>query len=111
MCDVVCCLLVPTISPNVTSAFNTSSTSINLTWSEVPLEHINGEMKGYVVRYKELNESYSNSKNINISNCSIVLQNLKIYTAYEISVAAASGAGAGKWSVPVIVVTDLDGKS
>ena len=97
---------VPSRSPKITSAFNTSSTSIELSWKAIPLEYQNGPIHGYTVRYRQL--CNNESAVVICRKHSLEADHLQKYAAYEISLAAFNEKGVGPW-VTLVVFTDQDG--
>ena len=47
--------LAPKIAPSHVRAFNTSSTSIQLTWRPIPPDQVGGIIRGYKIFWKEVN--------------------------------------------------------
>ena len=89
-----------------------SSTSIFVTWDEIPLIDQNGIIITYEVFYEPL-ETFSGSiteSSLNTSNVSAVLMNLEEFVNYSISVRGYTNEGPGNYSTPVIVMTLEDSK-
>lgn len=102
----------PSKAPSTVIAFNTSSTSIAVTWGEVPIGYLHGILQGYVIQYKKLQNLANNNWttftiSANISNATIT--SLDKYTHYVIKVMAFTVVGRGP-SRNVTVSTDEDGK-
>ena len=91
--------------------YNTSSTSILVSWDKVPADKQNGIITGYTITYQSQTENH----NGNVSVWPIDLQRnitaLKEYVNYNITVFASTAMGDGPHSTPVLVVrTDQDSK-
>lgn len=87
--------LVPSLPPTNLSAYNTSSTSLMVTWNPVPQGFTHGIVLGYMVLYKrerDVNESYSNITSVVTS---AQLTNLDKFTMYSIKVLAFTIKGNG----------------
>ena len=95
----------PTAPPQNVTGYNTSSTSINVTWNEVPKDKQHGDIIRYTVMY---------NKTTNVINKSVVsekfyeLKGVDKYTIYDIKVLAATRIGDGPASDPIKVQTDED---
>lgn len=104
--------LVPSRSPINVTAFNTSSTSINVTWFPVPDDRVNGILLGYSVLYRKADKPFEKFQNMTVcaSLFEVAITNLDFFTNYEIRVLAFTVAGKGNISNPVFCMTDEDGK-
>ena len=95
----------PGAPPQNVTGYNTSSTSINVTWNEVPKDKQHGDIIRYTVMY---------NKTTNVINKSVVsekfyeLKGVDKYTIYDIKVLAATRIGDGPASDPIKVQTDED---
>ena len=90
---------------------NSSSTSISVTWDEVPADEQNGIITGYNITYQSQTENDNNSVSAGREDCQKELTGLKEYVNYNITVFAFTVKGDGPASDPVIVVrTDQDSK-
>ena len=100
--------LAPGAPANVI-AYNTSSTSIRVTWREVPGVDQNGVILGYNVFYKPVNNG--DEKNQTTDNRTLVanLTGLEEFVQYSISVSAFNSEE-GSRSDAVLVFTAEDGK-
>ena len=93
------------------SSFNTSSTSIRVSWREVLHGFVHGILLGYRVLYKEASGSKNQSVvSISANVKSKELQGLEKFTIYEISVLAFTRIGDGINSTALFVSTDEDSK-
>ena len=98
--------LVPDQAPQNVLAFNTSSTSINVTWQPVAVGHVRGILLGYRLVYQHLNEEV----NVTVSHQSTRQQivGLKKFTVYSFSIAAFTSKGTGPFSNSIDCSTDED---
>lgn len=94
------------------TAFNTSSTSINVTWEPVPDDHVNGIVLGYRLFYKQADKAINDFSNLTVNSSifDIEINGLKFYTKYELWLLAFTMVGDGNISEPVNCMTDEDGK-
>ena len=93
------------------SAHNTSSTSLYVSWHEVPKGFVHGILLGYRVLYKIAN--VTGKKSITTTSETTnkrELQELKKFTIYEINVLAFTAIGDGANSKSIHVSTEEDGK-
>ena len=103
---------VPTSPPDNVSAEVQSSTSILVTWEDIPLIDQNGVIITYEVLYEPMEMFNGNitEQTINTTNRSITLMSLEEFVNYSISVRGYTIVGPGNYSVPVLVMTLEDGK-
>lgn len=104
---------VPDHPPSNVTAYNTSSTSINVTWQPIPPDHLNGILLGYHVRYWRADKPNDNIS-VAVANRTVLnteLTGLGKYKLYSIQVAGRTVAGVGNFSNPVFVRTEQDGRS
>ena len=89
---------------NVSSA-NLSSIDIN--WGEVPCQHRNGEITGYVVVYRKVLDRGRREREgmVMVNGQTATIDNLVPLTEYSVMVAAVNNAGTGVFSEPVIAST------
>ena len=102
---------VPSAPPQNVSITSLSSSSLKVSWSNVPLEYRNGEITGYVVIFHDVLES--TSENITIHNQSqfvFVKDSLRKYHNYSVRVAAKTSVGLGKYSSWIETKTLEDSK-
>lgn len=116
---------MPSVSPlNVTST-NTSSTSLLITWSQIPRIGVNGILLGYRVFYHQssaeeqiaakrqrraivpLNETV---KVLPPNATFLKISNLKKFTTYSFRIVGFTSKGDGKISQTFNVSTDEDGR-
>ena len=102
--------IAPSSPPRNVVGTGQSSTTILVSWSEVPAIDHNGIITQYEVEYEPL-ETFGGQITTRISTVSdnifeLLLNNLEEYVVYNISVRAYTGAGVGVTSSPVSVQTD-----
>ena len=103
-------VLVPTAPPERLTGHNTSSTSINVSWSEVPEADRNGIILSYTVSYQSQTQNDSGSENVLRPKRSLELSGLKEFVKYNITVLATTVKGDGPTSGVIVVSTDQDSK-
>ena len=90
---------------------NTSSTSILVSWDEVPADQQNGIITGYTITYQSLTENHNGNVPVGPNDRQKSITALKEYVNYNIMVFASTVKGDGPRSSPVLVVrTDQDSK-
>ena len=103
---------VPTWSPADIAAWNTSSTSILLSWQ--PLAdpyYLHGILRGYVITYNRVDGLlHADHVNTSQSYLSLELGGLDEYVEYRFEVRAFTIKGAGPFS-SINCQTDQDGKA
>ena len=105
-------LTAPASPPQNVMAMVESSTTIRVSWEEVPAIDRNGEITVYEVQYEPL-ETFGgqiSTSTVNTAMLSILLTDLQEYVEYNISVRAYTSAGPGPYSDPVTEMTDTDCK-
>ena len=102
----------PSAPPTLVQGYNTSSTSIFVSWGVVPVLDQNGVILSYTVTYEALPPSPGSklTKTVNALNPSITLEDLNEFTDYNITVFASTVKGGGNISAPITVRTDEDSK-
>lgn len=103
---------VPGSPPDNVSAEVQSSTSVLVTWEDIPLIDQNGVIMIYEVLYEPL-ETFNGTiteQKINTTNHFITLTDLEEFINYSISVRGFTVVGPGNYSVPLLVMTIEDGK-
>ena len=93
------------------SSRNTSSTSLHISWQEVPHGFVHGILLGYRILFKIANKE----EDFSIVSTSATtrykeLHGLGKFTVYEISVLAFTAIGDGPNSTIVFISTDEDSK-
>ena len=89
---------------------NASSTSIFVSWEQVPFSDQNGVIVSYTVTYIALPSGSSQTKDVTASANQSTLTGLNEYTNYSITVFASTSKGGGIQSTPIVVITDEDSK-
>ena len=89
---------------------NASSTSIVVSWGQVPFPDQNGVILSYTVTYRALPSGSSQTKNVTAPANHTTLTGLNEYTNYSITVFASTSKGGGNQSTPIVVITDEDSK-
>ena len=87
---------------------NTSSTSIFVTWDDVPAADKNGIITSYNITYHSLTEDHSNSTTVDHPDRQVTLMGLREFVNYSITVFASTVKGNGPESDPVIISTGED---
>ena len=100
----------PTAAPENVTGHNTSSTSISVSWSEVPVADRNGIILSYTVSYQSQTENDSGSENVLHPTRSLELSGLKEFVKYNITVLATTVKGDGPASGVIVVSADQDSK-
>lgn len=105
---------VPSLPPNVTAGFNTSSKSLYINWTAIPPDFIHGNLLGYTISYQVINSEDSQiaiTIDTGPSEMSKEIEELSIYTTYCVRVAGRTRIGAGNWSDCFNITTDDEGKA
>ena len=110
MCFPCCFLTEPNAPPSNVIGHNASSTSIFVSWGDVPSSEQNGVIVSYTVTYRALPSSPSQSKNVTTEENRVTLTGLNEYTNYSITVFASTSKGRGNESKPIVVITAEDSK-
>ena len=97
---------VPPAPCNLT-LLNDSSTSIRLMW--IRPQFPNGVIQFYEVVYYPVGNINVSFKT-NVSNTTVTVYGLAIYTSYSFKVSAVTGGGMGNFTDPVIQTTSEDGE-
>lgn len=102
----------PRVPPKNVTAYNLTSTSVNVTWFPVPNHLLNGILQSYRVFYREAFVKNSPPMEIAVgsTSLSVVISALKKFTVYSVWVKAVTRA-AGPSSTALNVSTDEDGKA
>ena len=89
---------------------NASSTSIFVSWGQVPFPDQNGAIVSYTVAYRALPSGSTQTKTVTAPRCQTTLTGLHEYTNYRITLFASTSKGDGNQSTPIVVITDEDSK-
>ena len=107
-------LIVPTEAPSNFHLDSLSSSSISVTWGEIPQEARNGEIIGYLVKYHKRSQYTSmmiwDSIQVDGQTFKVTLNNLTEVAVYHIKVAGVTKEGVGVYS-RVLYVTPKQCKS
>lgn len=95
--------------PNIT-AYNTSSTSLEITWQTISEEFAKATLLGFKLSYRKADESNSTTVDLCPKERRFSLHNLTIFTVYCIQLSAFTRNGNGNMSDCVLGLTDEDGK-
>ena len=103
-------LTEPTASPANVTANVLNSTSILVSWGQVPVLDQNGVILSYTVTYTSLRGGSPQTKNVTAPDNQTTLTGLNEHTNYSITVFASTSKGGGTKSRPIVVITDEDSK-
>ena len=99
-------ILVPSAGPSEIIGRNTSSSSITVTWNDVPFDHRNGIITGYKVYINGSgNWHLEETREQTFSK-----EGLHFWTFYNITISARTSVGDGVQSDAIRVRTDEDRK-
>ena len=103
----------PDEAPGIVSVDVINSTSLNVSWEEIPPMDRNGIITTYEVRYEPLMTFGGTLMPdlVNTSDLYIVIDNLQEFVAYNISVRAYTSVGPGPFSDEELQMTEEDRKS
>ncbi|KAJ7386427.1 hypothetical protein OS493_008552 [Desmophyllum pertusum] len=96
----------PGAAPENLKGRNLTSTSILVTWGEVPADKQHGHIRHYTVIYKKVSGGPDKTKIVTIKRAE--LEGLDKFSEYNIRVLAATIKGDGPPSDPIVVSTDED---
>ena len=103
-------MVEPDGAPHNVRGQNSSSTSIVVTWDEVPADQKNGIITGYTITYKSQTENDNDNVQVNGFVRQTELTNLKENVNYNITVFASTVKGDGPATAPIVFRTDQDSK-
>ena len=92
------------------TAGNTSSTSILVSWDEVPAYQQNGIITSYTITYQSQTENHNGNFRAEGHDRRKNITGLKEYMNYTITVSASTVKGDGPHSPVIVVRTDQDSK-
>ena len=98
----------PSAPPTNVAGQSISSTSISVTWDEVPAAEQNGIITNYNISYHSLTEKHSSSATMDYVARQMTLTGLREFVNYSITVFASTVVGNGPASDPIIVSTSED---
>ena len=104
--------LAPRVTPRAFQGFNSSSTSILLSWDPIPQEQVAGILRNFHMTYRPLGTADNTTYNITlpISELTLEITNLQKYTNYSFDIKGATKF-IGAATEPIIITTDEDGTS
>ena len=102
-------LPVPEAPPQNVTGYNISQSEILVSWGPVPTDKVNGIVTEYSVRYLEIGRNNSKHKVFNSSVSKGVVDGLKPFTIYSLSVSASTVKGQGPFSIGIHVKTEEEG--
>ena len=103
---------MPSLPPTDITAYNTSSTSLEVQWNPVPQGYTHGIVLGYMVLYKrekDLNNSYINTTSP-AAVTFVELTDLNKFAMYVVKVLAFTIKGNGAMTNGTHAKTDEDGE-
>ena len=103
-------MLEPDGAPENVRGHNCSSTSILVTWDEVPVEQQNGIITVYTITYQSQTENHNGIVAADPSDRQKNITGLKEYVYYNITMFASTVKGDGPHSNATVVRTDQDSK-
>ena len=103
-------LTEPSASPANVTANVLNSTSISVSWGQVPLLDQNGVILSYTVTYTSSRSGSAKTKIVTAPANQTTLTGLNEHTNYSITVFASTSKGGGTESAPIVIITDEDSK-
>ena len=103
-------LTEPIASPANVTANVLNSTSIFVSWGQVPLLDQNGVILSYTVTYTSSRSGSAKTKIVTAPANQTTLTGLNEHTEYSITVFASTSKGGGTKSAPIVIITDEDSK-
>jgi len=105
-------LLEPFGAPQNVNGHNSSSTSIRVSWEEVPVVQRNGIITKYTVTYWSLTENHIENVTFTGNPPALTgeITGLREYVEYNITVFGTTVKGDGPHSSAIVVRTDQDSK-
>ena len=100
---------MPSTSPTGFTVVSMSSSSVILTWDELPCPDQNGPLLDYVIQYTPDGGTPSTAM-LPLLMENNQLTELTAFTRYMLRIAAQNDAGMSDFSLPVSVVTSGNGK-
>ena len=102
--------IAPSAPPNNLTEVNKTSSSVTISWGEVPCQDQNSVIVGYKVLYGTVTSGVGGT--VATSGRALTVNGLSPYTNYSIEVSAVNSDGAmGPYSSPLFVVTDQSSMS
>ena len=101
--------LAPSMPPQAFSAVALNSTSINVTWADIPVDSQHGTIIKCHLQWNEENGDQEQTFEIPIEPRVQILIGMKKYTKYQVQVACSTSAGISPYA-STSVTTQEDGK-
>ena len=99
----------PSSAPRNFTAAATGTISAQFSWQPPSDDDINGILSYYLLRIVDESFNLTNIT-INITSTNYVIATLEEYVRYSCQVAAATEAGVGPYTSPIIIITQQDGE-
>ena len=102
--------LVPRVAPVVSVSDRKTTSSLMISWTAIPEDHVNGKLLGYHITYKPIKISDQNADEAEAKTVTVpasernelTLESLSSFTQYSITIAGYTAAGDGKTSEAVL---------
>ena len=102
---------VPSLPPTDVSGYNTSSSTIRISWKAIPTAYRHGIMRGYYIEYSLKGSGIWEELIVCPNQLSANITELSAYREYEIMISGFTFKGNGSVSESVFIWTDQDSKS
>lgn len=105
-------IVAPRVAPENITAFNTSSTSLRVTWQPISTQDLRGILRAYRVYYIEQETYFTRSlRNVTVDSSTLEVELVDLYkfTIYSVYVVARTNKD-GVSSEKVNISTDEDSK-
>ena len=100
----------PSAAPKDLILNDTTSTSLFVSWSEVPAADKNGIIRSYTVSYQAIGSPVEDTTVVFVPNREVNLTGLVKSMNYSVRVLASTDKGDGNYSDPEFFVTNQDGE-
>ena len=100
----------PNAPPDNVKGHVENSTSIFVSWGQVPPSDQNGVILRYTLTYEALPSGSAQTKDVTAPASKTTLTGLNEHTNYSITVFASTSKGRGNESKPIVIMTDEDSK-
>ena len=103
----------PSAPPTEVAAYNTSSTSLRVTWKEPPKDQQNGEIIAYTIYYPSAQSTGKSPPTFTVESSSLEanITGLSPFKDYLVNVSSSTSVGEGPKSAQVIIKTTEASKS
>ena len=88
----------PSAAPADLIFLSSTSSSISIQWEAVPCIHRNGNITGYVIQYKEVDEGMFINEMVTENQREANISGFTSSTLYDIRIAAVNSAGTGPFT-------------